>query len=591
MEGQTQQVLIIDHDAAARRSVAQWLTAGLPSAPGTPPAPRLRVHEAENGWRGVILAHDLRPDAIILATDLPHPNGFEVYEQLRQEPATRDIPVVFLCSDAADDERAHAFNRGAADYLIKPVQEAELVARVRAVLRTQSLVVQLEHQARTDSLTGMPNRTAFRQALQEACRLVESRPGHRFAVLFIDLDHFKVVNDSLGHEIGDALLVEIAKRLRHSVRTCRDRGEERGDHIARMGCDEFAILLNSVQSHDAVQRISRRILEELAQPVTVHGHEVACGCSIGIKFCDHGPVDPQAMLRDSDTAMYHAKANGKGQTVLFDDQMHDTAVRRLRVEQDLRAAAGTDQVKMRYQPIFSLESGDVLGFESLMRWTHPEHGDVPPGDFIPVAEETGLIRELGEMALHSAVAQVREWDVKWPGRDTWVAVNLSKKQISDASLPETLDAIVERGGVSPARIKLEVTESVIMHNVDQVIPVLNRLRERGYIIAMDDFGTDYSSLAFLHQFPIQVLKIDRSFVESMSVSRSFGAIVHAIVTLAHNLNMAVVAEGIEDTEQLLQLQALECDFGQGFLFAKPLSGVEATDLLRETESQPRRLAG
>ena len=561
----TQTVLVIDDDEMIHKLVPVRLK-GLGA----------EVIGALSGEAGLRMARQRRPDLVLLDVGMPDMDGFEACRRLREDPLTHDIPVIFLTGSDDPREKIRGFDIGATDYITKPFDAAELRARVRGALRTQALLDALETQARTDSLTGLPNRAAFHEAVARCIERARRGPGYRFAVLFLDLDHFKIINDSLGHDIGDELLTAIADELRRCVRTAeRAAREGTEDIVARMGGDEFTILLDDAGLEAAVS-LADRLGAVLNRPHVLRGYQVKAGVSIGIKVCDADCESADAILRDSDTAMYSAKAAGKGQHAIFNARMHEEAVRRLTLENDLRRAVEEGQFELLYQPIVSLDSGDVLGFEALVRWNRPgTDGVVAPGDFIPIAEETGLILDIGHWVLREACSQLREWNRgAGAGRRLIVSVNLSKVQLEKPGLVEDIAAVLKETGVDPGALKLEVTESVIMHAVETIVPVLGRLREMGTRIAIDDFGTGYSSLASLHRFPIDVVKIDKAFIDNIGRSRTYAAIVHAIATLAHNLDMQVIAEGIEEHEQLVQLQALECDHGQGYFFGKPATAAE-----------------
>jgi len=529
------------------------------------------------GAAGVDKAHEINPQLILLDVAMPDMTGFEVCEQLRNDPLTRDIPIIFLTGTDDAEEKVKAFEMGAVDYVTKPFNAAELRARVRAALRMQALVEALETQAQTDHLTGLPNREAFRRAIARCIEAARQKPNAaRFALLFLDLDRFKIINDSLGHAIGDELLVAVANKLYQCVRRApRDKRQPGEDMVARMGGDEFAILLHAVDDMKVVTDISERIQSELSKPLVLQGYQVSCGVSIGIRVCEGNEDSADALLRDSDTAMYQAKASGKGRHAIFDSKMHDHALQRLQIENDLQSALANQQFHLQYQPIVSLADGRLLGFEALIRWHHPERGTVMPDAFIPVAEETGMITEIGRWVIREACMQVREW-IRSTGRDDiFITVNLSKVQLRSAEFEQEIADALYDTGLEPEHLQLEVTESVIMHESRTVVPVLERLSDMGVKLAMDDFGTGYSSLASLHRFPIDIMKIDKQFVQRLSDNRPYAAIVHAIITLAHNLDLEVVAEGLDSPEQLAILQTLECDAAQGFYLSKAVDAEDA----------------
>jgi len=564
-----QTLLVIDDDRMVRRLVTIRLR-----------DLSVRVEGAGDGPTGIAEARRLRPDLILLDVSMPDMDGFEVCRRLRNQPTTRDIPVIFLTGTDDPAEKAKAFELGAVDYVTKPFEPAELRARVRAALRTQALVEALETQARTDSLTGLPNRAAFRKRLTECLERAHSNDAYHFTVLFLDLDRFKIVNDSLGHAVGDQMLVAVADTIRRVV--AESMVDVGGDaYIARMGGDEFTILLEQIDDQQWVCDLAEHIRSELTCPLQLDDYQVSTDASIGVRSCNGLCSDADELLRDSDTAMYHAKAAGKGRYVVFDDHMHHEALHRLELEQDLRQALPNDQFMLYYQPIISLESGLLTGFEALLRWQHPERGIIPPDHFIPIAEETGLIIDIGQWVLDQACADLADWKQRFPDHTPpiHVACNLSKVQLAVNGLGDVVADTLERHGIDPGELHLEVTESVIMHDAAVVVPVMEQLRSTGIVLTMDDFGKGYSSLASLHRFPIDVLKIDREFIDAMTRSRAHTAVVHAIVTLADNLGMRVVAEGIETNDHLVQLQTLDCTYGQGYLFGKPAPAEQAVKWL------------
>ncbi|MFI5379106.1 MAG: EAL domain-containing protein [Tepidisphaerales bacterium] len=439
-----------------------------------------------------------------------------------------------------------------------------------AVLRDRH--EELHYTSFHDTLTGLPNRALFCDRLQQAVLRAKRLTDHRFAVLFLDFDRFKSINDSLGHDVGDLLLQEIARRLRATVRTGDSLSSPDREHTtARLGGDEFVVLLDGITRPDAATLVANRLLEILARPYQVGNREVYCTASIGIVAGDIRADSADQVLRDADTAMYEAKLAGKGQCVVFGVSMRQRVQNRMNLEQDLRKALEAGQLFLMYQPIVSLRSGRIESFEALVRWKHPERGLISPGEFIPIAEETGLILSIGEWVLREACGQFALWrqsmgDAAPPS----ISVNMSRSQLVLPDLPETIRQILEQTGMKPACLHLEVTESAVMKDVAAATRILRAIKAVGVMLDMDDFGTGYSSLACLHAFPIDVLKIDRSFIANIDRGRDFAAMVHAVTQLARNLEIRVVAEGIETMDQLLILQSLDCEFGQGYLFSKPL---------------------
>lgn len=438
---------------------------------------------------------------------------------------------------------------------------------------------QLRHAALHDALTGLPNRRIFHEDLRHAIR-EDRQSDRRFAVMLLDLDRFKVVNDGLGHAMGDRLLIEVARRLVECVGADRQRAETH--LVARLGGDEFAVLLRQACGSTEAQALATAIQHRVAEPVIIAGLEIHSSASIGLVISGGTYEAPEEVLRDADTALYAAKNAGRARYALFNSQMHDMAMRRLQLDAELRKAIENDEFVPFFQPIVDLRDGPVVGFEALVRWQHPTRGLVSPLEFIPVAEETGLIVHIGWKVLESSCRQLRLLQQQFPDRELSISVNLSKRQLTEKDLVSRIAALIERTKVTPRLLKLEVTESLVMDQAEAVTPVLADLRKLGVMLAMDDFGTGHSSLSCLHRFPVDYLKIDRAFINNMELNREYAAIVHAVVTLAHNLGMTVVAEGVETQEQVLQLQTLDCDLGQGFLFSKPLPAAKLAAVLGST---------
>ena len=429
----------------------------------------------------------------------------------------------------------------------------------------------LRQSAFYDEVTHLPNRALLVDRLTRCINRAKRRSDYEFAVVMFDLDRFKNINDSLGHSLGDQLLVAIARRLERNVRP--------GDTLARLGGDEFAMLLDDVGSIEDATRVAERIQHELKQSFNLAGHEVFVSASIGISSSSAGYSyeRPEELLRDADTAMYRAKAGGKSRHEHFDASMHARAVSLLQMENDLRRAVERQEFEVHYQPIVSLRSGRISGFEALIRWRHPERGLVSPEDFIPLAEETGLIVPIGSWVLRESCRQMRTLASHLPeGGLLSVSVNLSAKQFRDRNLIDQIGRTLREVDFEGSRLKLEITESVIMENSEAATAMLHALRALNVQLHIDDFGTGYSSLSYLHRFPIDSLKIDRSFVSRMGADDHF---VRTIVTLAHSLDMEVMAEGVETVEQLSHLRALSCDSGQGHFFSRPVPGREAYELV------------
>ena len=435
---------------------------------------------------------------------------------------------------------------------------------------------QLTHNAFHDALTGLPNRALFVDRLSRLMKHAARHPDYMFGVAFLDLDRFKVVNDSLGHIVGDELLVSLGQRLQGCLR--------QGDTVARLGGDEFALLLDDVKDVNDATRVAERILADLALPFLLGNHEVYTSASIGIALSSSGYARAEDILRDADTAMYRAKLEGRSRYEVFDRNMHDHAVETLQMETDLRRALERDEFTLHYQPIIALEGGAVAGFEALIRWNHPKRGVVMPADFIPLAEENGLIVPIGWWVIEQACSQIMRWNEQYAGASPLtVSVNLSARQFLQPDLLDQLDRIFARTCMDATRLKLEITEGVVIRNEENVAAALSALRDRGIQLCIDDFGTGYSSLSYLHSFPIDTLKIDRSFVGQIGLTGSNEGLVETIVALSRNLGMDAVAEGVETEAQLEFLRRIGPQFAQGYLFSAALLPAEIEALM---ESAP-----
>ncbi|NET34927.1 MAG: EAL domain-containing protein [Cyanothece sp. SIO1E1] len=425
-----------------------------------------------------------------------------------------------------------------------------------------------------DALTGLPNRVLFAKQLRRAIAINQKSSQHApLAVLFLDLDRFKVINESFGHEVGDQLLTATVSRLKSCLRL--------PDTVARVGGDEFAILLKQMSDVNEATSVADRLQKELTQPFILGDQEVFTTVSIGIALNENGyDQKPDDLLRDAHTAMYRAKALGKARHEVFATGMHAQAVTRLQLESDLRQAIKNQEFYLNYQPIISLKNARIAGFEALVRWQHPKRGSISPGEFIPVAEETGLIIPLGQWILRAACHQAHLWQQQFPMRPPlMISVNLSSRQFAQPDLVEQIEHTLKETHLEGQSLKIEITESMVMDNVEAAIDLLLQLKSLDLRLSIDDFGTGYSSLSYLHRFPLDTLKVDQSFVSQMAETGENAEIVRTIVMLGHNLGMDVIAEGIETSVQMKALQALGCEYGQGYFFAKPLSSEVAAALL------------
>jgi diguanylate cyclase (GGDEF)-like protein/PAS domain S-box-containing protein len=447
-----------------------------------------------------------------------------------------------------------------------------LVVNYRDITTRKTLEDELRHQAFHDSLTGLANRALFIDRLDHALTLTRRNP-RPLAVLFVDLDDFKTINDSLGHGEGDAILIAAAERLREALRT--------GDTIARMGGDEFAVLVEDPPAASAPTDVADRLLAVLQAPFTHGGKELFVHASVGISVLTSRTQTADELLRNADVSMYMAKSKGKNRIEVFEPSMHAAALARLALKGDLERAIDRDEFFVLYQPVMDLSTLELAGVEALVRWQHPDRGVVGPMDFIPVAEETGVILQLGRWVLRQACEQACAWDLVAPDRPLSVNVNVSGRQVSEPGFVAEVAQVIAETGLEPSRLVLEFTEGVLMQDTAETMVTLRALKALGVRLAIDDFGTGYSSLSYVRQFPIDILKIDRSFVASMSDGPDETALMHSILQLSETLHLETVAEGIEDAGQLSELRTLGADLGQGFLFAKPLPPTEITAMLAD----------
>ena len=441
---------------------------------------------------------------------------------------------------------------------------------------------ELNQMAYYDQLTNLPNRTNFLSYLGRMIERTKWQSNYLFAVLFIDLDNFKIINDSLGHIIGDKLLVEVARRLEKCTRpTDRISRVEGSDKVSRFGGDEFALFLNDVKDISSATRVANRIQQALQKPFNLDGHELYTSASIGIALSATGYKNAEDVLRDADSAMYRAKDTGRAHAEIFDDEMHVRVSKILQLESDLRTAVEEEQFMVYYQPIVSATDSRITGAEALLRWNHPQKGFISPMDFIPIAEETGLISTIGEWVLRTACAQNKAWqDAGY--KHLLMKVNFSSRQFKDENLIEAVKKVIRETGMPAQLLDMEITESISM--ADNSIKILNQLTAMGLQTSIDDFGTGYSSIGSLTRFPINTIKIDRTFIKDIAIDVNAEAIIKAIIAMAHSLNMDVIAEGVETEEQLAFLQSEKCDKIQGYLFSRPVPGKDYGKLLEKEKT-------
>jgi len=564
MDNQALGVLLISDDAESALVIRAILDEN-----GDADAACFELKWAETLWDALehLAGH---PVHVVLADIASGQNGdLDVIRAVKA--VGRDVPIVALTDGDKTRHALQAIQNNAHDCLPKRQLSRPLLRRsLKYAVDRQQLEDRISHVASRDPLTGIPNRTSFLRHVEQSLARGQHDVGYSFGLLFLDLDHFHKVNDSLGHECGDELLIEFSRRLQRCVRT--------GDVVARFGSDEFTILLNDIDDSSSAIEIADRIQDEMQTPITVADQQVVATTSIGICLSEIGYADASGMLRDANTAMHRVKANGRARHQVFDRTMRDRAVARLNIEKDLRWAVDHEALRLVYQPIVRLDQCRIAGFEALVRLDYPDQGFVSPGEFIPLAEETGLIIPIGRWVIHEACRQLRDWHAQFPANPPLsLSVNLSSKELSQSDLISYLDHVVMETGVDPRCLDLEITESAIIENDEVASAVFRELVARGIGLSIDDFGMGYSSLSYLHRFPFDTLKIDRSFVDRLGhAHEDSDAFVRTIVALGKNLGMEVVAEGIETKEQLSRLAQLRCEYGQGYLFSEPVE----TDIVR-----------
>jgi diguanylate cyclase (GGDEF)-like protein/PAS domain S-box-containing protein len=433
---------------------------------------------------------------------------------------------------------------------------------------------QMIYDALHDTLTSIPNRTLLLDRIRQSLVRRKRYPKTSFAIIFIDLDRFRLVNESLGHIHGDELLQLISARLKETIPI--------GDTVARLGGDEFSVLLQDIESVRDVEAIAKDIQNSFSKPFFLGDKEVFASASMGIAHSDNNYKTPEEILRDSELAMYRAKRGGKSQSIVFQPQFRQSSLSPIDLDTDLRRALDRDEMELHYQPIISMRDRTISGFEALLRWSHRSRGVISPNEFIPLAEETGLIYDLGQWVLGKACKQIAAWNKSKEKEDQLeISINLSSRQFSDPNLVEGIVENIEKSGFNAEFLKIEITESALMQNAQRSVSMLNQLKDLNIKVCVDDFGTGYSSLSYLHTFPIDTLKIDRSFVHDMSRNFRNMEIIRTIIMLAHNLKLDVIAEGVETGEQDAQLSALGCQFAQGFYFSRPLNSSDAALLIQQ----------
>lgn len=550
------------------------------------------VIDAADGEMALSKYLTYRPDILLLDVQMPLLNGFEVCRQVRGLKGSEDIPILMVTGSDDFTSIEKAYEAGATDFLPKPIKWPMIAHRVKYMLRSREAMHKLKkseerlrYLAYYDVLTGLPNRQSFREQLEKFIILAE-RSHYGVAVLFIDLDRFKRINDTLGHSFGDELLKKVAFKLDENLRQSdllirsseENEVSEMVSKVARMGGDEFTIFLSRIENLEDTAAVAKRIIDSVSLPMKIGQYEVVITPSIGISVYPNDGKTVDDLLKNADIAMYYAKETGRRCFKFYSESLNAKALERLELEESMRIALKKDQFELYFQPQVDLETRRIASVEALIRWNHPQMGLISPAEFIPIAEESGLIIEIGDWVLKSACRQAKQWeDIGLPCR---VGVNLSSLQFKQSGFIENVRQILDHSRLSPQLLELELTESVIMSDVDENIGRLNALKSMGITLAVDDFGTGYSSLSYLKRFPIDTLKIDRSFVTDIAVDEDDEAIVSAIIALASTMKLGVIAEGVETEGQLDILKNYHCSLIQGYFFSRPLNVDDFTTLLK-----------
>jgi diguanylate cyclase (GGDEF)-like protein len=542
------------------------------------PAAPFALHCTERLGLGLEHLSAGKTGLVLLDLSLPDSCGLDTFSRVYAHAPT--VPIIVLTGNDDQNTALSAVKGGAQDYLVKSRLDRELLLRsMHYSIERKRYQVQLEHQANYDALTGLPNRNLLNDRLTQA--VYQQRLPRAIAVVFIDLDHFKFVNDSLGHSTGDKLLKGMADRLRAVLRE--------GDTVARLGGDEFVLILNDHASEEVIFRAMQRIAAKLAEPIMIEGKELYLTCSAGISMYPQDGPDVDTLLKNADAAMYRAKEQGRNTFQFYTSEMNQRVSERLAMENALRRALERKEFVLQYQQRVDLRTGAILGAEALLRWMHPQWGLVRPARFIPLAEETGLIVQIGEWALREACVQTRTWldEGLLPGV---VSVNLSARQFRQEALVRTVSRVLQDTGLDSVHLELELTESMVMHNIDAAIATLQGLKSLGLGLSLDDFGTGYSSLSCLKDLPIDALKVDRAFVRDIGEGseKDDGVLAQAIITLGHALDLEVVAEGVETDAQARFLKRHRCDEVQGFYYGEPMSPEAHAALLEKARRRVRR---
>jgi diguanylate cyclase (GGDEF)-like protein len=516
------------------------------------------------------------PDLILSDFSLPQFDGKTALQLLKATGL--DIPFIIVSGCIGEDMAVECMKAGASDYLLKdrlgrlPHAVSQALERKKLMEEKRQAEQRLFLETFHDPLTGLPNRALFLDRVNRVILRNRREPGRVFAVLHVSLEGFQIVHNSLGHSVADRLLIDASRRMLMRVRSA--------DTLARLGGEDFLILLDNLKSDDNATRVAERVRQEFSQPFLLDEQDIFFTANLGITLSATGYEDAEQVLRDATTAVHRVKALGRSGFAIFDQAMHDQAMTRLKLETDLHQALERNEFRLHYQPIIELETGQVAGFEALIRWQHPEHGLMMPHAFLTIAAELRMLASIGEWSCKEACGQLRIWQAAFPTRlPLTMSVNLSTEQFSDPNLVSKLQKVVQVTGIEPGSMKIEITESEIMENPKAVSDILHQLKQHDIDACLDDFGTGYSSLSYLQQLPIMFIKIDQSFVRRLGGEDDALAIIKTIVVLAHQLGRKVIAEGVETSEHLNILRSLGCEYAQGYLFAKPLPEQEARNLL------------
>jgi diguanylate cyclase len=560
-------ILIVDDETVSRYTVEVLLA-----------AEGYNLVFAENGEEALKKAAESVPDLMLLDVMMPGMDGFEVCQRLRTNPRLAELPIVMVTALDDRDSRLRGIESGADDFMSKPFDRAELRARVRTITRLNRYrrLIETEEQlvylANYDPLTNLPNRNLLLERLRQTLGRA-TRTHQNIAILALNLDNFQMINDGVGPEVGDKILHEVAQRLKQTV-------SKIGATVARLSGDEFVVIEEADNLVKDVSEMAQGLLDNLSHSMTVDNHDMVVTASIGISVYPSDGEEAAILIKNADTALARAKAAGKNTYQFFKAEMNKAAFERLMLENQLRKVLSNNELSLYYQPQIELSSGQLVGMEALLRWQHPELGIYSPGKFVPVAEEMGLIVQIGEWVLRTACQQNQTWQqLGFP--PVRVSVNVSSRQFQPDNLLQIIKEALADSNLNPMYLELELTESVLMAEESGIFEVLKEAQNMGVHIAIDDFGTGYSSLSYLKRFPLNVLKIDRSFIKDICSDRNDAAITTAIIAMAHGLGLSVVAEGVETQEQLTFLQQQHCDVIQGYYFSPPICSEKMTQILHK----------